>query len=344
MLTVVMLWKSGGTAGNGLGELLPLLGLYAFSAYRAQPALTAIYQGITGLRYGTASVDNLFHELNSNNPQKQLFMGKDKLEVIEFGDIILKHYPKSSGLSDSPRIKPCSVIKLEGINYKFPNAEKFVINNINLKIQVGSCVGIIGGSGAGKTTLLDIILGLLKPTNGFIVVDDIRIDAKNYSNWQKCLGYVPQEMFLTDASIGENIAFGVPINKIDHNQVIKCAKMAQIHDFIKSDLNEGYDTKVGERGVRLSGGQRQRISIARALYNNPDVLIFDEATSALDPITEKSVIQTISSLSGTKTVIIVAHKLTAVKYCDSIVLLDRGRIETVGTISEVEKLHKDFFS
>jgi len=343
LLSIIFMWSDDGLNNSGLGQVLPILGLYAFATYRAQPALSAIYSGITGLRYGAAAVSNLSFELHNKLKISIQPEGDFSKKLIDVGGIKYTHYPSKSNFDLNERIEPQSIIQLNGLTYRFPNAEKNTIQNINFDINAGSCIGIIGGSGAGKTTLVDIILGLLKPEQGSISVDNVVINENNNLAWQKCLGYVPQEMFLIDATIMENIAFGVPKNKINKKKVIKSAEMAHIHDFITNELPEGYLTEVGERGVRVSGGQRQRISIARALYNDPSLLIFDEATSALDPVTEKSVIKTIRSLSGKKTVIIVAHKLTAVKDCDVIILLDKGAIKAIGTISEVEKLHKDFF-
>jgi ATP-binding cassette, subfamily B, bacterial PglK len=342
LLTVVLMWNHGGVSGTSLGQILPLLGIYALAAYRSQPALTAIYGGVTGLRYGAASINNLFFELRTNNQADTVSLdntsskiGKPEKNIKnEINDIVD---------FNSQKIYPKEKVNLVEITYKFPGGVKPVISNINLEIDVGSSIGIVGGSGAGKTTLLDIILGLLEPTDGYIQVDQTKINKKNKLGWQKNLGYVPQEMFLIDASIEENIAFGASKNNIDYDKVVESAKMAQIHNFIKNDLQYQYKTKVGERGVRLSGGQRQRISIARSLYNNPDILIFDEATSALDPVTEKSVLKTIRSLSGKKTVIIVAHKLTAVEDCDSVILLKNGSIKATGTFKEVEKVNKEFF-
>jgi len=343
LLSIIFMWSDNGLNNDGLGQVLPILGLYAFATYRAQPALSAIYGGITGLRYGAAAVSNLSFELHNKSINNLEKVNITNEKLFDIGDIKYKHFPSKTHFYLNERIEPLDTIELNGLTYKFPNAEKNTINNLNLKIKVGSCIGIIGGSGAGKTTLVDIILGLLNAEIGSIKVDNIEINEKNNLSWQKCLGYVPQEMFLIDATIMENIAFGLPKHLIDKEKVIKSAEMAHIHDFIQTELPDSYLTEVGERGVRISGGQRQRISIARALYNDPSLLIFDEATSALDPITEKSVISTILSLSGKKTVIIVAHKITAVKECDVIVLLDKGSIKAIGSIAEIEKLQKEFF-
>jgi len=189
---------------------------------------------------------------------------------------------------------------------------------------VGSSVGIIGTSSAGKTTLVDVLLGLLRPTEGAIVVDGQPITDDNLRAWQQALGYVPQDIFLTDSTVAENIALGVPPEQIDHEQVERCARMAQVHDFIVNDMPQGYNTEVGERGVRLSGGQRQRMGIARALYHDPAVLIFDEATSALDGETEAAVMEAVNALARQKTMLIIAHRLATVDGCTQVVRLDRG--------------------
>jgi ABC-type multidrug transport system fused ATPase/permease subunit len=199
---------------------------------------------------------------------------------------------------------------------------------------LGTSLGIVGSTGSGKTTLVDIILGLLNPSSGSIKVDDITIDKSNLRSWQNLFGYVPQEIFLTDSNITENVAFGIPKDSIDQQQVENCAQMAQIHDFI-NELPEGYETVVGERGVRLSGGQRQRVGIARALYRKPKVLVFDEATSALDSITEKEVVRAISNLTKELTTIIVAHRLSTVQNCDQIILLDCGKVKTFGSYEDL---------
>jgi len=287
------------------------------------------------LRYGSAAVSNLYYEINNKKNRKK--------ESYNIGGMQFHHFPVNSNFFLNKRIEPKKIIQINDINYKFPNAKKNTIKNLNLSIEVGSIIGIIGGSGAGKTTLVDIILGLLQPLSGSIIVDEIQIDSKNIFEWQKCIGYVPQEMFLIDATILENIAFGIPKHLINREKVIKSAKMAQIHDFITKELPDGYSTKVGERGARISGGQKQRVSIARALFRDSSILIFDEATSALDPVTEKSILKTIRSLTGNKTIIIIAHKLTALKDCDSIILLEQGKIKAKGSMLEIQEIQKDFF-
>lgn len=202
-------------------------------------------------------------------------------------------------------------------------------------IPVGSAIGLAGGTGAGKTTLVDLILGLLRPTEGHLEVDETPISDGNLRQWQASLGYVPQDIFLADATVAENIALGIPKAKINHRKVEQCARMAQVHEFIMNQMPQQYETDVGERGIRLSGGQRQRIGIARALYHDPAILVFDEATSALDNATEKAVIAAVNALSNDKTIIIIAHRLSTVEKCDQIVLLEQGRISAKGTYNEL---------
>ena len=300
ILTVFLIGKYGGIENGALGEILPTLGLYTFSAYRLLPAATNIYQGLSSLNYGSASI----HELYENSIL-------DNALTVE----------SSTPLSFKKRIF------LDDISYLFSQSDKPALENITLEIPFGKSLGIIGTTGSGKTTLIDIILGLLEPSNGTLNVDGVVITKENRKSWQKLLGYVPQEIILTHCSILENIAFGLPKNEIDMAKVINCAKLAHIHDFISNDLPYKYETLVGERGTRLSGGQRQRIGIARALYNDPEVLILDEATSALDTRTELKVIKSIESLHGDKTIILITHRMTAIKNCEYVLKLENGKIK-----------------
>ncbi|WP_018882234.1 MULTISPECIES: ABC transporter ATP-binding protein [unclassified Thioalkalivibrio] len=299
-LTLVLLATQGGTDSNALGEILPILGLYAFGAYRLLPAAQHIYKGLAKLRFGAAAVDGVYNDLHQRAALAELY-------------------------TRAPQpLNPKQTITLKNIHYTYPNAERPALQGINLEIPVGSSVGIIGASGAGKTTLVDLLLGLLRPTEGDIFVDGQPITDANLRAWQQALGYVPQDIFLTDSTVAENIALGVPTDEIDHQQVERCARMAQAHDFIVSEMPQGYSTVVGERGVRLSGGQRQRLGIARALYHDPPVLVLDEATSALDNVTENEVMQGIHLLALKKTVVIIAHRLTTLDKCSRILTLKSG--------------------
>lgn len=306
LFTIILLIHSGGLNNGALGQILPVLGLYALAAYRLKPALQQIYQGLASLRYGQAVINNIYTSLHPDKTRAPM-----------------------------PHQNPAPLrahhsIALHQLSYFYPDTTKPALLDLNLEIPVGSSVGLVGSTGAGKTTLVDIILGLLEPTQGKIVVDGAPVTHKHLRAWQRSLGYVPQEIFLTDTSVAENIALGVPPAQIDQQQVEHCARLAQVHDFIMQNMPTQYATLVGERGVRLSGGQRQRIGIARALYRNPDVLVFDEATSALDTITEQAVMDAIDTLAHQKTIILIAHRLSTVKNCDQIVLLEQGKVQATG--------------
>ena len=317
-VTLWLLISSGGLSQSSFGQILPILGLYAFAAYRLKPILGTIFQSIASLRYGRAVVENIYTDLHP--------------------EINLLPLPS---LSPKP-LKINSHIQLSHLYYSYPNAKLPALKNLNLKIPKGTSIGIVGKTGAGKTTLVDVILGILLPTKGNIKVDNKVINEHNLREWQQNLGYVPQEIYLTDSSVYENIALGIPKEQIDSKQAIKCAKMAQIHSFIIHELPKQYETMVGERGMKLSGGQRQRIGIARALYHNPEVLVFDEATSALDNLTEKNLLNAIETLIHQKTIILIAHRLNTVKKCDQIVLLDQGRVKAKGTYNELTENNLHF--
>lgn len=317
LLILLMLISQGGLNSKALGLLLPTIGLYAFASYRLKPAVHNIYHGFASLRYGKSVVDDVSADL-------QLKATKPLLKA------------------PNEQIKAKHKIDLVGLTYTYPNSPKPTIKDLSISIPVGTTFGLVGGTGAGKTTLVDLILGLLMPESGHVAVDGRPINEDILRAWQKSLGYVPQDIFLADTSLLENIAMGIARDDIDFEQVVKSAKMAQIHDFIMSELPEMYDTVVGERGVRLSGGQRQRIGVARALYHDPDILVFDEATSSLDNLTEKAVMDAVDALAHQKTVIIIAHRLSTVKNCDQIVLLERGKILAVGIYDELKKNNTKF--
>jgi len=315
---------------NSVGSVLPVLGLYAFAGYKLIPASQRIYDAVSRLRFGKATVESVYEDLIKNKH-----------------NIKDKHSIKDKQRNELPEVNRLSFSKeivIDGLNYAYSEDTAPVLSAINLKIPMGTSAAIVGTTGAGKTTLLDIILGLLAPTKGHLSVDGVNITDENVRAWQNSIGYVPQEIFLTDSTISENIALGIPIENIDQQQVERCAKLAQLHQFVIEELPEQYQTEVGERGVRLSGGQRQRIGIARALYLNPPVLIFDEATSALDNQTEQDLMQSIRGLSEYKTIIMVAHRLTTVQYCDQIILLDKGEIKDAGDYKSLEIRQPAFFA
>ncbi|TVP60701.1 MAG: ABC transporter ATP-binding protein [Halomonadaceae bacterium] len=296
---------------EGFGEVLPLLGLYAFAGYKLLPAAQRIYGGMAKLRFGAAAVDVIYGDLKERDALAEMRQPGGK-------PLAVKH-----------------AITLHNLSFTYPGSAAPALRGINLRIPRGAAIGLVGGTGAGKTTLVDIILGLLRPTQGRLQIDETPVTDSNLRQWQATLGYVPQHIFLMDASVAENIALGVPKDNIDRQKVEDCARLAQVHDFIMEQLPRHYDGEVGERGLRLSGGQRQRIGIARALYRDPDILVFDEATSALDTITERAVMDAVSALSQQKTIIMIAHRLSTVKYCDNILLLDQGEIKVQGRYQQL---------
>ena len=316
-LTIILMIREDGA----LERVLPLLGLFAYAGYRMLPAVQTVYQGFTKLGFGKAIVDTLHRDLTAN---------------AQNGLKIAKERPAAMGLRKD--------LVLDNVTYEYRTALRPSLRNVSIRIEAATTVGIVGGTGAGKTTLIDVILGLLVPQTGRISIDGTVIDGANRTAGQAGVGYVPQEIVLLDGTIRENIAFGLPETEIDNERVRHCALMARIDHFIENELPHQYETSVGERGVRLSGGQRQRIGIARALYHDPDLLVFDEATSALDNLTEREVMEEINALAGTKTIIMIAHRLTTVEACDQIVVLSRGQVAATGTYEELMATSAEFRS
>ena len=287
-----------------VNSLLPIIALFMAGAFRMIPSANRIIGSMQFIRYSKPVIDIVYNELIENS--------KFKTTIIENNDKINFKYK----------------LELKNINYRYSETDSNVLKNINLTIKKGEVIGFIGTSGSGKSTLIDIILGLLKPESGSIYLDDIEI-TEIMKPWQKLIGYVPQSIFLSDDNIKNNIAFGI-LNQAIQNTAIQNAIIdAQLNDFINI-LPDGMETQVGEQGVRLSGGQRQRIGLARALYNNPEILILDEATSALDNITENSVMETVLKLRGEKTILLVAHRLTTLRFCDRIYKIENGIVEFEG--------------
>lgn len=297
------------TSGN-LQGMVPRLSLFAVSGYRLLPALQKIFAAGSKLRHNWPVLDKMYDDLIQIKNQKTQEPNAQKLIPFE------------------------ESIKLSNLSYAYNNAQKNVIDQLNVEISKGSKVAFVGSTGSGKTTLVDLIVGLLTTTNGVIEVDDIKLDEERIAHWQSQIAYVPQEVFLFDDSVKSNITM-VDDQEINQEQLIKAAQMAEIHDFIVEKLLHGYDTEIGERGVRLSGGQRQRLGLARALYANPELLILDEATSALDRVTENDVMVSIQSLPSDLTTIIIAHRLSTVKHADCIYVLNEGKIVAFGNYDEL---------
>lgn len=299
--------------GQSLTDVLPLLGVLAVAGVRIMPAVQIVFQYASNLRANWVAVDRL----------NTLFTEVDALGRVP-------HLPSNA-------CKPLALnnqFEISDLHFTYPGTCTPVLRGISLTIPAKACVGLCGASGAGKTTLMDICLGLVSPNSGQILVDGLPLSGDLRRAWQQNVGYVPQQIYLLDGTIAQNIAFGVDDGHIDQAAVERAARMASLHDFI-TGLPAKYDTGVGERGIRLSGGQRQRIAIARALYHNPEVLFFDEATSALDAETEHMIVESIQNLAHQKTIVIVAHRLTTLKYCDAIFTIQDGCIESKKTYKQL---------
>lgn len=305
-------------SGN-LGEVLPILAVYALAAFKLLPALQQIYASITQIKGNLAAFEAVRDDL-----ERSFETQKVNTDTSKLNEMSLTHS-----------------ISFKDIEFSYPNKDRAAVSNVNMSIPANSVIGLVGSSGSGKSTLIDLLLGLLIPQQGCIYIDDVRITATNKRAWQNLLGFVPQSIFLSEGTIAENVAFGVPKKDIHFQQVENALYLANLNELVEQ-LSDGINTKVGERGVQLSGGQRQRIGIARALYHEAEVLVFDEATSALDGITEKIVMDAIHEFSGKKTIIMIAHRLKTVEKCDLIYLMEQGKIIDSGTYKELIKNNMKF--
>ena len=294
-------------SGTSLTSLLPQLTVLAAAAARLLPSANRINNYLTSIAYFEPFLDNV-----SDNLQMEIHD-----ESINYNS---DDYRTKTAVEKLPVRK---TIRMEDITYKYPNTDKLILNKATMEIPVGKSVGIVGTSGAGKTTIVDVLLGLLEPEEGRILADGVDVNT-NYTGWLKNIGYIPQTIFMTDSTIRKNVAFGVPDEEIDDNKVWQALKEAALDEFVK-ELPEGLDTQIGERGIRLSGGQRQRIGIARALFEDPEVLVLDEATSALDNDTEAAIMDSINRLHGRKTLVIIAHRLQTIEKCDMIYSIGDGK-------------------
>lgn len=289
--------------GREIDTMLPQLTAFAFAAVRLMPSVNRMSASMNAIAYHEPALDKLIEVLNMKDTQ--VFFGK---KAIENGYCItLKE-----------------AVELKDITYQYPEGELPVLSHANMKVPIGKSVGIVGTSGSGKTTVVDILLGLLQPQSGQILADGVDI-CEDYKNWLTHVSYIPQMIFMLDDTISANVAFGKSEEDIDEKQVWRALEEAQLADFVKT-LPEGLNTSIGERGIRLSGGQRQRIGIARALYSDPELLIFDEATSALDNETETAVMESINDLHGKKTLLIIAHRLGTIEGCDIVYRVENGEI------------------
>ena len=312
MLVILYLMAQTGSFNNAL----PIISLYVFAGYRLMPALQQTYAALSQLTFAGASLNALSDEIKnikpykSNQAQGALSLNKE--------------------------------ITLKNIYYNYPNSSRTALKDINLTIPAKSTVGLVGSTGCGKTTTVDIILGLLEAQKGTLEVDGQIISKQNSRAWQRSIGYVPRHIYLSDDTIAANIAFGIDLKDINQEAIEKASKISNLHEFIINELPKNYQTIIGERGVRLSGGQRQRIGIARALYHNPKVLVLDEATSALDNETEKAVMDAVNNIGKDITIILIAHRLSTVKKCNKIFLLEKGELKNQGTFEELIKMNDNF--
>lgn len=302
--------------GASFAEALPVISLYAFAGYRLVPAMQQIYSSLSQLRFIEPAIDLLYADLRG--------------------------FPSTSVMrSDAPIILRES-IKLSNVSYSYPESTGMALDEIELTIPANKVVGFVGPSGSGKTTSVDLLMGLLEAQQGDLCIDGVVINSTNVRQWQKLIGYVPQQIYLADDTVASNIAFGVAEDDVDLEKVLHAAQVANLHDFVMNDLPMGYETKVGERGIRLSGGQRQRIGIARALYHSPQVLVLDEATSALDNLTELAVMESINKLRNRMTIVIIAHRLSTVRSCDHIYLMEKGRVLAQGSYEQLRQTNDLF--
>ena len=292
--------------GRELADIVPILGLFAAAAFRVMPSINRLLMATQTLIFNRSIIASVYKDFLLDSPDS---------------------------LSLKSETKFAAQLELTDVSFKYPTAATASLQNVSLVVKRGEAVGFVGPSGAGKSTLVDVILGLFAPTSGVVKVDGQDVQ-QNLRNWQNQIGYVPQAIYLTDDTLRRNVAFGLNDENIDDNLVRNAIRLAQLEEFVAT-LPEKLETVVGERGVRLSGGQRQRIGIARALYHNPSVLVLDEATSSLDTPTEHGVMQAVQALQGSKTVLIVAHRLSTVEYCDRLYKIENARITEEGTFHEV---------
>jgi ABC-type multidrug transport system fused ATPase/permease subunit len=305
MLVILYLIKQTGS----FNDSIPVIALYVFAGYRLIPALQNIYVSFAQITFSGPSINKLYNDLKSlkknnlNQDQEVMLLNKS--------------------------------ISLKNIYFNYPNSSRTALKNINLNIPANTTVGFVGPTGSGKTTIIDIILGIIQSQKGTLEIDGEIITSHNVRAWQRSIGYVPQHIYLSDDTIAANIAFGVASNNINHEAIEKASKISNLHKFIVNELPQKYETIVGERGIRLSGGQRQRIGIARALYHNPKILILDEATSSLDDKTEQGVMEAVNNLGKDITIIMIAHRLSTMRKCDTIFKINEGKLSDQGVYNDL---------
>ncbi|EWH00299.1 multidrug ABC transporter ATPase [Halomonas sp. BC04] len=298
---------------SNLGTILPILSVYALAGFKLLPAFQQIYTSVSTIRSNLAAFDAIRDDLYASR-----HVGQEVLPSVEQVGCLV----------------PELAVELRDVLFHYPGKSEPALNGLSLTIPASQVIGLVGASGSGKSTAIDMLLGLIEPDKGQLLIDGKPLAEEQKRAWQNSLGFVPQSIFLADASIRENIAFGLPPEKINEQRVERAAGMAHLDELL-AQLPKGLDTRVGERGIQLSGGQRQRIGIARALYDDAKVLVLDEATSALDGITERLVMDAIHDFSGKKTIIMIAHRLATVKQCDNIYLMANGQVIDQGKYDEL---------
>lgn len=304
--------------GEDLNTMIPQLAAFAIAAFKLLPSVSKINNYANLIVFLKPSVDLIYRDIKDTEDMVNYEIADESGNIIEIND---------DGSQNKDTCYVADKISINNIVYRYPHTDRDVLNGISFEIPLGKSIGFIGESGSGKSTLADVILGILTPTSGTVMYGNMDVH-KHPLKWSKKLAYIPQSIFLCDDTIRNNVAFGIDEDKIDDEKVWKALREAQLEQFVKSQP-DGLDSLVGERGVRISGGQRQRIGIARALYDNPEILVLDEATSALDTGTESAVMEAIDKLSGTMTLIIIAHRLTTIKNCDYVYKVENGNIYSV---------------
>lgn len=314
VIVILLYHLENKTAGNMVASIT----LFGAAGLRMMPALNSLVREVLTLRGHWTSYLELMAEIERLERDRQ---------------------PRAAA---SEAIEVKDLIALRDVSFRYPDTKSAAVQNMTIEVKRGSSVGIVGSTGAGKSTTVEIFLGLLRPQQGFLEVDGRPLEQGDMASWQASLGYVPQQVFLADDSVARNIAFGLGDDDIDQAQVEEAARLAQIDNFVRDELAQGFETHVGERGTRLSGGQIQRIGIARALYNDPEVLILDEATSALDSLHEDLINQAVRSLKGKVTTIVIAHRLSTIRHCDQIYVLGNGEVVGCGSYEELERDSPEF--
>jgi len=313
-LIIASLWFVGSNS-----SAVPIIALYAFAGYRLMPALQQIYASITHLRLVDVPLNNLHNDLTS-------------LPTRSVSNRELFVHDSSNSISS---------LEFRNVSFMYPGSNAFALRSLDLKIERGDLIGFVGLTGSGKTTLVDLLLGLFDPTGGEVLINDTLRQDNFLKHWGQNIAYIPQDIFIADETLRRNIAFGVPAENINDNAVKRASELACLDEFVMN-LPEKYETVLGERGGKLSGGQKQRVGIARALYTNPSLLVMDEATSALDTITERQINDSIKNISKNLTVVVVAHRISTIKSCNKIYLLEGGKISASGSFKELVQTSEKF--